>query len=312
MGVDFEHPDGDDDVQVRSLNVPVLEVYAPVRQKGTGRIIAIAETYELAVLLTNEVWTDQLTTWASAGAIVLMIDLLLFNMLSRLRVESDQQRRRITHANMRLGEKNEESLRSVEAGLHEGPIQNVTFALLKLDPFHPAVRDNNDAQAGTTTQFIEDLVAAREALNRTIARMREISTVSVSARVVELPAREALAAAAREHHRRTGFSVQYDFDSLPDQLPSFLKVSLYRILLEGLRCTAGGVKLQLVRGSAASNRVALEIVGTTGGKDYLINLASIRDRIEALGGTLEVHSADHGQLSLAAEVNLADLGTANG
>jgi signal transduction histidine kinase len=141
--------------------------------------------------------------------------------------------------------------------------------------------------------------------------MREVCTASVPARVAELPVREALAAAAREHQRRTGLSVQFDFDSLPDQLPSFLKVCLYRILLEGLHCTAGGAKSQLVRGSVASNRVALEIVGTTGGKDDEVNLASVRDRIEALGGTREIHSADHGQLSLAAEVNLADLGTAN-
>ena len=80
IGVEFDIPGGDDDEQVRSLKVPVLEVYAPVRKKGTGRIIGVVETYEIALELTNEVWINQLATWVSAIAIILTINMLLFAM----------------------------------------------------------------------------------------------------------------------------------------------------------------------------------------------------------------------------------------
>ena len=55
MAAEFEQPDGDDDEQVRSLELPVLEVYAPVRERGTGRIIALVEIYEIAVELKKAV-----------------------------------------------------------------------------------------------------------------------------------------------------------------------------------------------------------------------------------------------------------------
>ena len=51
VSAELNQLDGDDDVQIRALGVPILEVYAPLRQKGTGRIIALAETYEIALEL---------------------------------------------------------------------------------------------------------------------------------------------------------------------------------------------------------------------------------------------------------------------
>ncbi len=52
---ELSHLDGDDEVQIRALGVHVLEVYAPLRQAGTGRIIALVETYEVATELYYEV-----------------------------------------------------------------------------------------------------------------------------------------------------------------------------------------------------------------------------------------------------------------
>src|SRR5262245_18006960 len=60
---EFDRPDGDDDEQVQSLNLPILEVYAPVHERGTGRIIAIVETYEIAVGLKSEIFASQLGIW---------------------------------------------------------------------------------------------------------------------------------------------------------------------------------------------------------------------------------------------------------
>src|SRR5262249_10194505 len=63
IAVEFDDLDDEDEAQVKSLNVPVLEVYAPLREQGTGRIIAAAETYEIANDLRREMFVSQLMTW---------------------------------------------------------------------------------------------------------------------------------------------------------------------------------------------------------------------------------------------------------
>ena len=67
--------DGDDEDDERALQVPILEIYAPVRQTGTNKIIALAETSELAVDLMKEIQTAQYTSYAvlAAGAIGLIL-----------------------------------------------------------------------------------------------------------------------------------------------------------------------------------------------------------------------------------------------
>ena len=56
--------DGDDEDDERALEVPILEIYAPVRQTGTNKIIALAETSELAVGLMKEIRAAQYTSYA--------------------------------------------------------------------------------------------------------------------------------------------------------------------------------------------------------------------------------------------------------
>jgi len=72
--------DGDDDADERALGVPVLEVYAPIRQTGTNRIIALAETTEIATTLLEEIRAAQYATYAvilsTASALVLLLSSL--------------------------------------------------------------------------------------------------------------------------------------------------------------------------------------------------------------------------------------------
>ena len=65
-------------------SVPILEIYAPVRQTGTNKIIALAETSELAVGLMQEIHTAQYTSYAvlASGAIGLI--LVLFGLTGGL------------------------------------------------------------------------------------------------------------------------------------------------------------------------------------------------------------------------------------
>ena len=109
VSADLDSFDGDDDVQLHALNVPILEIYAPVRQIGTGRIIALAEVYEIAVDLKSEVWAAQLLILIVLGASALATTVLFFGLAntgvreaSRLRNEDEQYRARVGGANRRI------------------------------------------------------------------------------------------------------------------------------------------------------------------------------------------------------------------
>lgn len=317
VALQFTGPDGEDDEQVRSLKVPILEVYAPVRQKGTGRIIAIVETYEIALELKHELWVQQVKIWTSIATVALAFILLFLGMAGIGRRERDSllgciaegegRRRKIASANMKLTEVNERSLWRVETDLRHGPVQNVTTALLKLDPVWTFCNANG-AVLRHVSQCMEDIEAARQALSESVRQMKDVCSASVPARIAELSPYETLVLAAREHCRRGNQSVEHDISTLPDRLPLQLKVCLYRITLEGLQATTGGKQFQKIRCSKHGNNVVIEIVGTTGGKEEPTRLVALRDRVEALGGTLAIQSMPADQLSLFVELNLPDMG----
>src|SRR5262245_52971720 len=112
IGVEFDQLDGEDDEQVRSLQLPLLEVYAPVRQKGTDRIIALIETYEIGVELKRELLINQLSAWIVIITIGLMVFISLLSMGRRIgelthhQAQSEQRRRTIARANMKVSEIN--------------------------------------------------------------------------------------------------------------------------------------------------------------------------------------------------------------
>jgi len=69
--------DAEEEVQERALHAPILEVYAPIRQTGTNRIIALAETSELAVELVREIRAAQYASYVVIASAAIGL-LLLF------------------------------------------------------------------------------------------------------------------------------------------------------------------------------------------------------------------------------------------
>ena len=55
----------------RSLGLELLEIYAPVRESGTNRIIAVAEFYEIHEHLRSQLWGIRLQTYAVVGSLAI-------------------------------------------------------------------------------------------------------------------------------------------------------------------------------------------------------------------------------------------------
>src|SRR5262245_42091564 len=88
VAAEFNQLDEDDE-QVFHIPPPILEVLAPVRERGTGRIIALFETYEAAAELEQRISTAQCFAWLLVGASTLAVGLLLLSVRRCVRLKQN-------------------------------------------------------------------------------------------------------------------------------------------------------------------------------------------------------------------------------
>ncbi|NQD95137.1 sensor histidine kinase, partial [Pseudomonas sp. CrR25] len=125
----------------RSLGIPLYEIYAPLREFGTGRIIAVGEFYEQAEALQQEIDRIRREVWSIVGTATLAMLVLLFAIVhrgeriivrqqqtlgehihkqTRLHAQNISLQRKITAANQAFSRINELTLRRIGADLHDG------------------------------------------------------------------------------------------------------------------------------------------------------------------------------------------------
>ena len=67
MRADFDDTSDAEDVGEAALGVPLLEIYSPIREIGTGKVIAVAEFYEIATQLQHDLNQARRLGWADGG-----------------------------------------------------------------------------------------------------------------------------------------------------------------------------------------------------------------------------------------------------
>jgi signal transduction histidine kinase len=138
-----------------------VEVYSPIRQALSGRVIAVAEFYENASELADTLASARRQSWAVVAGVAGMIGAALFGIVyrgntvienqkralqarivevQRISEESRQLRARAERASSKLTELNESFLIRISAELHDGPAQLVGLAALRLDSIGKASR----------------------------------------------------------------------------------------------------------------------------------------------------------------------------
>ena len=299
--------DGDDEDDERALQVPILEIYAPVRQTGTNKIIALAETSELAVDLMKEIRTAQYTSYAVLAAGALGLILTLFGLteglqrqigeLARQQVQDKLLRKRVCRANRRVLESNEKNLRRVEKELGAGPLQLIAFAKLRLD----ALRESPD-------RLCEEVAAINAALNDCMTQIRGVSTGLTPADLQDLPLTDVIGTAICLHEARTGSVVSCEFRDLPQDAPSALKSCLYQFIEEALGRVFQHSQNAKVHVCAKSEdeRLEIELIchlqppATHIAKAIESGSESLRHRLEALGGELSARVDSDQHLAIVA------------
>ncbi|MFS2201790.1 sensor histidine kinase [Pseudomonas sp. Pseusp3] len=315
---DLKDLDEDENEFERELNVPLYEIYAPLRDSSSGNIIAVGEFYEKADSLKREVNRVRQEVWEVVGAATLAMLSLLFFIVrrgdriiqqqqvalhlrlqeqTRLHISNAELQRKIATATQEFSRVNELTLRRIGADLHDGPAQLLTLILIRLD----------DLAENCSAVDQESMETIRGAATDALREVRDLSRGLALPEINDVSLVEELQLVAQRHEQRTGTKVTLTLGPLPKAAPLPLKLCLYRFVQEALNnayrhADGEGQVIQAqyldevlnisVRDSGPG-MAADAMLQETSGRTRL-GLVGLRYRVESLGGLFSIDSGATG------------------
>jgi len=324
---EFDALEDEEDATERAANAHYLEIYSPIREKFTGRIIAVAEFYLKANLFEQVLFQAKLQSWLLVAVVTMVMLSLLFiivhsgsrtienqKLVLKKRVfELSDLRNRLKNASRRTTELNEQFLRQIGADLHDGPAQLLGLALLRLDALKSFVAAETEVAAGEKN----DLEIVQSALDDALIDIRNISAGLVLPELDGLSLTEILTKAVRTHEYRTGTSISLNIDNLPAYVGKSTQICLYRMVQEGLNNSYHHAQKapSSITARYIDDVIEVEIADEGSGFDLStlatsstgLGLPGLRERIESIGGQFEIHSAVGQGTQLIARLPVTDL-----
>ena len=215
-----------------------------------GRIIAVAEFYETATALQQNLFRARLESWLVVAAATFLMMMALSGIvvrgsrtierqrgqlqtrveeLSNLLHQNSELRNRLQMSSNLVAKINERYLRRIGADLHDGPAQLISFALLRLDSLRSSLRKEHPDRKDS-----DEFIAIHEALQEAMGEIRELSAGLTLAKLEEMSPSMVLEEIVGAHERRTETTVVLQVDSIPEELPLPLKISVFRFVQEAL------------------------------------------------------------------------------
>lgn len=314
----------------------LIEIYSPVRLNDTNKMIAVVEFYQTAGPLEDKIIAAQRRSWLIVGMTMTAIYLLLVGFvqwanntieqqesvlknqvtqLTQLLSQNSELNKRVRRAAANTTALNESLLRRISAELHDGPVQEISLALLRLDS---AMSENEICRLVRNSKCSDNLPIIQTALQTALQEMRAIAA-SLGLPQLDNPSLpEILARVVRSHEKRTGTKVTLIMGDLPEQTSLPIKITVYRLIQEGLNNAyrhAGGAG-QEVRVNYKSNQIQVEVSDQGPGFDIKpsiewdeqLGLAGIRERVESLGGLFTIESKTNEGTKLSARLFLQNIG----
>ena len=309
---------------VQSDGVPpqdLIEIYSPVRGGGSDQIIAVAEFYYAADELQQDITAAQRRSWLVVGGATVIIYVLLATFVAGVSNTVRQQQRalagqvtrltellrqneelhgRVRGAAARTAALNERFLRRFSAELHDGPAQDISLALLRLDNVAARCTAGDIDEAGRAAMERE-LEVVQTSLRRSLQEVRATSNGLMLPHLGARTVAQAIEHVVRGHQRRTGVAPALTVRNLPEQAPLAVKIALYRIVQEALtnawRHASGATVSILVEGTSTGLRLDITDDGPgfeaslAEGMEDQLGLFGMRERAESLGGEFRIESA---------------------
>jgi signal transduction histidine kinase len=299
----------------------LIETYTPIHQDRTGRVIAIAEFYEQPDELDRLAGQAQRSSWVRIAGIMIAMYLCLFVLVRRgsktianqrgelstqveqltaLNEQNIELQVRVINAAERATAINENFLQRVSADLHDGPGQDLGFALMQIKNLNDAIVSGSTAPPLTLVALAQGLNQTRVAIESAVKDLRGISADIELPDIERLCPADLAARAVRDLQGKAGATVELDLSRAPQEASFRTKVALYRLLQESLANTVR-------HAPGKSSRVVLTTVGTmiqvevsdqgpgfdldVAARKGRLGLRGMRQRVEVLGGEFELRTS---------------------
>ena len=311
----------------------LIESYAPIRMDNNGEIFAVSEFYQLPDSLAAATQGARMRSWG----VVIIATITMYalqaglvqrasrtievqrrelaekvDQLSELLERNEQLSQRILRAANRTTSLNERHLRRISADLHDGPMQDISLALLRIDTLSSACEKCN-MLTGNGKSTAKDFATMKHSLTSSLKELRSIAAGLRIPAVEDLSIVRLVRRVVRDHERKTGHRVEIEFDNAPDSAPTPVKISIYRVLQEALSNGsrhAGGADL-FVRVAGGERNIHIQV--EDGGQGFELEetyqengkhlgLAGMRERVELLGGVFRVSSASQAGTQIHASI----------
>jgi len=273
------------------MKLPILEVYAPLREAVTGRIFALAETHEIATDLIAEIHRIKATVWLVFITLMVGVTSALVFLAASGRRENAAFKMKLVGANRRAYKINESHMQRLAIGLHSGPVQLVGLALLKLDPVREML-----AKLDAPTQ-VKQVEAVRAALDRALVEISTLTETFIPTRINTLSIAGTIDMAVRRHELKVGVQVNREIGHLPSQVAFPVKAFIYKFILEALRALQDRTDVPILRVGWHSQLIEVQIevpanrLSTQSPSNNTGQwLEILRDEVGSIGGTLSIRS----------------------
>jgi signal transduction histidine kinase len=201
---------------------------------------------------------------------------------------------RVKRAAERATALNENFLQRLSADLHDGPGQDLGFALMQLQTVGAAC-GGEGAQCAASS-----LAPVQAAVQSALTDLRAISADLQLPDIHHLTPTELIARVVRDYETKTSAKVQVDCDVPNVDASARIKITLCRVLQESLancyRHAQGKNCHVTVRGNGESLTLEVRDEGPgfqpgTGRRHGRLGLAGMRERVEVVGGMFTIDSA---------------------
>lgn len=224
-----------------------------------------------------------------------------FTELVAVAIANSESHAQLIASRARIAAAADETRRQIERDLHDGTQQQLVSLLLEL-------REAN-ARASEVSELHEQLARTADRLDDVLSDLRELSRGIHPA----LLSRAGLNSALRALGRRSGLPVELDL-RCDQRFPEQVEVAAYYVVSEALTNAAkhSGASVVTVELDVLDTNLWLTIRDDgVGGADPKrgSGLVGLADRLEALGGRIEVTSERHRGTSLSIEIPLVDYST---
>jgi hypothetical protein len=319
-----------DSVQERDSWSQLLEVYVPIRAEASGPVRAVAEFYHSMNAIEQEILIAQQRSWllvAIGGCLVFAVfygrvrhasntivaqQRDLSRQLEQLRAalrENEQMRERLANAGARATDLNEQFLQRIAADLHDGPAQELSFALLRFDEL--ALNCGGCFRADVDER--PELTAIHRALQSSLEELRVIAAGLGVPGIAGLSLADTARRALRDCQQKWPGQIEALLEDSLGDASLATKITVYRLLQESIansrrHADPSHLAVSLQR---TGNELLVRISDQGAGFDPKAALASgrlglplMRERVRTLGGDLEIQSVPGQGTTISARLPL--------